>query len=150
LSVTSGFGRRHVLRIAFGRARIDPANDRVDLRVAQRHVVLEIVDADAHVDMPRRHLTRDDTLLDGTCPRARILIRDQRHRRDRIRLMALLTLVLENGRDVFAERHGPRSGISGLSDHRHRATAIRVAQTVIVIRNQGNRGRFMNASCRVG
>src|SRR5437762_8432636 len=30
------------------------------------------------------------------------------------------------------------------------ATATSVAQTVTVIRNQGNRRRFINASCRVG
>ena len=105
LVVTERLGRRQVLRIALQRAAVDPADDRVDLLVAERHVVLELLDADARVDVPRRHLARADALLDRARPRARLLVGDERHRRDRVRLMALLTLGLKNRRDVLRERH---------------------------------------------
>ena len=45
----------------------------VDLLIAQRHVVLELLDADAAVDVPRRHLTGRDAVLDGPRPRPRLL-----------------------------------------------------------------------------
>ena len=105
-------GRRHVGGVALRRALIDPADDRVDLLVGERHVVLELLHADAAVDVPRRHLARRHALADRTGPRPRVLIGDERHRRDRSRLVAGLTLGLENRRDVFRERHGFR-GFSG-------------------------------------
>jgi hypothetical protein len=51
-------GRRHVLRVALRRAGVHPLHDGVDLRVGERHVVLEVLHADALVDVPRRHLPR--------------------------------------------------------------------------------------------
>ena len=66
---------------------------------------LELVHADAWIDVPRRHLARDDALLHRPCPGTGILVCDQRHRRDRIRLMALLAFRLENRRDVLGVRH---------------------------------------------
>ena len=56
--MTSGFGGGMSFGIALRRAAVDPADDRVDLLVGQRHVVLEFLDADAAVDVPRRHLPR--------------------------------------------------------------------------------------------
>ena len=102
---------RQVFRVALRRALIDPVHDRVDLLIAERHVVLEFLDADASVDMPRRHLTRGHAVFHRPRPRARVFKRDQRHRRDRIRLMALLTLRLKNRRDVLGKGH--RSGRVG-------------------------------------
>ena len=46
----------------------------------------------------------DDLLLDRPCPGPRLLVRQQRHRRDAPRPMADLAVLLEDGRDVFRER----------------------------------------------
>ena len=96
-------------------------DDRVDLLVAERHVVLELLHADARVDVPRRHLPRGDALLDGARPRTGVLVGDERHRRDRVRLMALLALGLEDRRDVLRERRrfGCRSRRPQNEDHAH-------------------------------
>ncbi len=102
---------RHVLRIALRRAGVDPSDDRVDLVVGQRPIVLEMLDADRPVDVPRRHLPRRHARLDGACPRARLFVGDERHRRDRVRPMTRLTFLLEDRRDVLGERH--RRGVGG-------------------------------------
>ncbi len=96
-------GRREIFRIALHGAAVDPADDRVQLIVAQRHVVLEVLHADALVDVPRRHLPRRHALLDRAGPRPHVLERDERHRRDRVRLMALLAFRLEDRRDVLGK-----------------------------------------------
>jgi len=90
--------------IAFDGSLIHPGDDRVDLRVGQRHIVLELLDADAAVDVPGRHLARIHARLDGLGPRARLLKRHQRHRRNRSRLMTGLTLGLKDRRHVLGER----------------------------------------------
>src|SRR4029077_7081740 len=95
--------RRQVLQIALQRPTVDPGDDRVHLLVSKRHVVFELLYADAAVDVPRRHLTRRHTVFDGACPRAHFLIGDERHRRDRVWLMALLTLLLENRGDILGK-----------------------------------------------
>ena len=95
--------RGHVFRIALRRAGGDPLDDRVDLRVAQRPVVLELLNADRLVEMPRRHLARLDAGRDRLRPGPRFLVRDERHRRNRIGPMARLALLLEDRRDVFGE-----------------------------------------------
>ena len=100
-------GRRHVLRIALRRAGIHPAGDGVDLVVRQRHIVLELVNAHRHIDMPRRHLARDHALADGFRPGPGFFIGHQRHRRHGSGAMALLAFFLQDGRDVLGERHGP-------------------------------------------
>ena len=87
------------------RAGVDPADDGVDLLVAQRRVVDELLDADRLVEMPRRHLARGHARPDRARPRPRVVVGDQRHRADAARAMAHLTLVLEDRRDVLAERH---------------------------------------------
>ena len=46
----------------------------------------------------------DDLLLDRPCPGPRLLVGQQRHRRDAPRPMADLTVLLEDGRDVLRER----------------------------------------------
>src|SRR5262245_28588954 len=73
LPVQRGRGRaewRHVGRITFGGAVIDPLDDGRDLGVGERHVVLELLDADALVDVPRWHLTLDYTSADRFRPGA--------------------------------------------------------------------------------
>src|SRR4029450_2180262 len=53
--------------------------------------------------VPRRHLARGALLLDRSSPRPRILIGQQRHPPDRTRPMALLTIALQDRRDIFCE-----------------------------------------------
>src|SRR6187401_217044 len=59
--------------------------------------------------MPWRHLARDHALPDRAGPGARFLEGDEGHRRDGIRLMALLALLLEDGGDVLREGRRARS-----------------------------------------
>src|SRR5206468_12766286 len=47
------------------------SDDRADLVVGQRRVVLELLNADILVDMPRRHLALDHALTNRFRPRAR-------------------------------------------------------------------------------
>ena len=74
--------RRQVVGVAERRAAIHPLSDCCDLLVGQRHVVLELLDADRLVDVPRRHLPRRDALLDRPRPRTRLFVGDERHRRN--------------------------------------------------------------------
>ena len=71
------FGRRHVFGISERSARVHPANDRGNLRVAQRNVVLKLLNPDGFVEMPRRHIPGGDPLLDGLGPRTGLLISDE-------------------------------------------------------------------------
>ena len=56
---------------------------------------------------------RGDAVLDGTGPRTGVLERDERHRRYRIRLVALLAFRLEDRGDVLREGHRTVSRQSG-------------------------------------
>ena len=94
----------HIGGISLGRAGIHPFDDGRDLLVGQRHIVLEVVDAYVLVDVPGRHLAREDFLLDRLGPRPRFFISQQRHGRERVRPMAGLAAVLKDGRDVFGKR----------------------------------------------
>ena len=78
-------------------------DDGGDFVVGERSIVAEVLDADVLVDEPRRHLARDDLLLDRPGPGPRLLVGQQRHRRDAARPMARLAVLLEDGRDVFRE-----------------------------------------------
>src|SRR5207253_5035763 len=64
------------------RASIGPRADLLDLFLAQALVVLEF--SVVRIGKPRRHFTRCDLGLDRLRPRPRVLIRQQRHRRDLI------------------------------------------------------------------
>ena len=97
-------GRRHVGRVALRCAGIDPFHDRCDLFVGERRIVLELRDADAARDVPRRHVARFDLALDRPRPRPGVLVGQERHRRNRARPVAPLTGALQDGRDVFGER----------------------------------------------
>ncbi len=63
------------------RTRIDPADDRGDLFVAQRGVVLEVLNPHAPVHEPGRHLSARHLGLDQGGVAARILIAEERHGR---------------------------------------------------------------------
>ena len=95
--------RRQVLGVAAGRARVHPSRDGLDLLVAQRVIVLEPLHADVLVDVPRRHGPGDHLLADRAGPRPRLLVGQQRHRRDGAGAVALLARALQNRRDVPGE-----------------------------------------------
>ena len=97
--------RRQVGPVAQRRAGVDPAHDGLDLLVAQRPVVDEVLDAHGLVEMPRRHLPRLDPRLDRARPGPRLLVGDQRHRGHAAHPVAGLALLLQDGRDVPGESH---------------------------------------------
>ena len=101
-------GGRQVSPVTQGRSAINPASDRLDLIVAQGDVVLELLDADRLVQIPRRHLARLGPSFHGRCPRPDFLVGGQRHRRHAVRLMARLALLLKNRRDIFGEGRDAR------------------------------------------
>src|SRR2546425_9230790 len=107
-------GRRHVSRIPTHRAAVRPFRNSGYLVVAQRRIVVKFLNPDVLLDVPRRHhasLGSDaGPLLHGARPRPRVLVRDERHRRDAVRAMAVLTAPLQNRRDVLGERHFVRHG----------------------------------------
>jgi hypothetical protein len=114
--------RRHVLRIAHRRATVHPLGDRLDLAIGQRSIVLELLNADVLVDVPRRHLARHHACLDRLRPRPRLLIGGERHGRHRVGPVARLALGLENRRDVLCEgrrfRRVRRAGGASAQCHR--------------------------------
>ena len=92
------------LGLPSGAPGIHPLDDRRDLLVAERHVVLELLHADGFVDVPRRHLARDHALPDRFRPRARFVVGHERHRGHGAFAVAVLALLLQNRGDVFSER----------------------------------------------
>ena len=102
--------RRHVLHVAPRSPGVDPPDDGVDLRVAERSIVDELLDPDALVQMPRRHLAAGDPRLDRSDPRADLLVGHERHRPDVAGTMADLAFLLEDGRHVLGERRRPAAG----------------------------------------
>jgi hypothetical protein len=66
--------RRHVGRAAPRSPGVNPAGDRRDLVVTQRGIVLEMADADAAINEPRRHLASRDPLFDSSCLRPHIVV----------------------------------------------------------------------------
>ena len=99
--------RGHVGRIAARRACVDPCRERRDLFLAQRKVVLVILNADGLVDEPWRHgahlAAEAGPLFYRARPRPDLFVGDERHRRDRIRAVAGLTTALKNRRHVLGE-----------------------------------------------
>ncbi len=131
--------RRHVLRIALRRAVVRPLGDLGELGLAQRRVVLVLLDADVLFDVPGRHdagVGADaGALLDRARPRPDLVVRDQRHRRHTVRVVAVLAAALENRRDVAGEGHvcgrcaqcRPRRQTCRRRQYHHRADADRPA-----------------------
>src|SRR5215831_11341202 len=95
---------RHVLRFALWGSLIDPVNDRIDLSLTERHIILEFLHAHGWIDMPRRHLTREDALANSFGPWPSLGIRHEGHRRHRAFMVALLTFLLKNRRHIFRKR----------------------------------------------
>ena len=70
-------------RVAARRAVVHPCGNLRDFLVGERHVVLELLDADSLVDEPGRHDVhpgaKPRAVLDGPRPRPHFFIRDQVH-----------------------------------------------------------------------
>ena len=95
---------RRVLGVAPRRTVLHPVADRRDLVVGQRLVVLEALQADLGVDVPRGHLARFDLGPDRPRPRTGLLIGHQRHGRHVVGPVAHLAGALQNRLDVLVER----------------------------------------------
>ena len=95
--------RRHVGRVAARGAVVDPRGNLGNLGLAQRGIVLELLDPDVAIDVPGRHLARDDAIPDRARPRTDLFIGHQRHRRHFARPMAGLARALQDRRDVLRE-----------------------------------------------
>ena len=107
--------RRHVGGIASRRSVVDPQSDRPHLRLAEPQVVLQLLDADVTVVPIRRHLAGEHPLLDGAGPGTHFLVGGQRHRSNRAGLVAVLTVLLQDGRHVLGKRRPRRGSVSGRS-----------------------------------
>ena len=86
--------------------------------LAEPEVVLQLLDADVAVVPIRRHLARQHLLLDRAGPGTHLLVGRERHRSDRAGLVALLTVLLEDGGDVSCKRDGRGVGARLLSHGR--------------------------------
>ena len=87
-----------ILRIAFGRAVVNPRHKCLDLGVAQSAVVQKV--PDIRVGKPWRHLLSHDRRFDGLRPGTRIRVAQERHRSHLTRPVALLAVLLQNRKDV--------------------------------------------------
>ena len=87
--------------IALRRAVVHPFGNGRDLFVAERNVVLEFLDSDVLVDMPRRHVAGNYLLLDGSRPGPRLLIGEKRHRSDLAGPVAGHAVLLQNRRNIL-------------------------------------------------
>ena len=72
--VVPHFGLGHVFQVALRRAGSHPCEYGLDLLIGERTIVLEFLDTDRLVDVPRRHLTRAHALRDRAHPRTHFLV----------------------------------------------------------------------------
>src|SRR5262249_52296756 len=100
--------RRHIGEVATRCTAIGPLRNFGDFLVAQRRIVVELLNPDILFDIPWRHDTRfrakTGTQLHGARPRPGVLIGDERHRRYAIGPVAVLAAALKDWRDVLRER----------------------------------------------
>ena len=100
---------RQVGRVAAGRTGIGPLGDQRDFFVAERRIVLEVLNPDFLLDVPRRHYARAradaGAGLDRARPRTGLFVGLQRHRRHAARAVAVLAAALQDRRDVLGEGH---------------------------------------------
>ena len=124
--------RGKVLVVPFRRARIHPRRNRVDLGLREAGVVLEV--ADRGIGAPRRHLARDDALLDRPRPGPGLFERHQRHRREHGRPVAFDAVLVEDRRDVLGEGDRRRGRASpGAAADCPRTTADTPSNTAAVV-----------------
>ena len=103
---------RQIRRVALGGAGPPPGVEHCDLPLVERHVVLEVLDADVLLHVPRGHGAGPVPDLGPAGNHARvgldILIRDERHRGDAVVAVAAHAGPLQDRRDVTAEGHTVR------------------------------------------
>ena len=101
--------RRHIGRITLGSSGVRPRRDRRYLIIAQRHVVLELLDPDVLFHIPRRHgpgaVSQSRSVFDERSPRTRRLVRLQRQRSPTSGPVTVHTFLLENRSDISRECH---------------------------------------------
>ena len=98
------FGRRRqVFGFAFFRAAVHPGGDGVNFFLCQATVVAEL--PMGGIRIPTWHLFANDLLFDRTCPGARFLEGQKRERSRFAEAMAFRTGFVEDGGNVFIERH---------------------------------------------
>jgi hypothetical protein len=120
--------RRRVLGIAFERAGIRPLGNRFDVACRERPIVGEL--AVRRIGKPWRHLAAFDFGLHRPRPRSRLAERHERHRCHLSGPMTRLTVLLEDGQNVFVEGDGSAlrrclrvaSDRSGREDQERRTT----------------------------
>ena len=97
-------GRRCITGLAFMDALVSPFRDRVDVALREATFVHDML-AGFLIGKPGRHGSSHDRVLQGSCPRARLFVRQQRHRRNLSRTMASLAILLKNRLDILVKRH---------------------------------------------
>ena len=99
--------RGQIRGIALRRAGARPPDDRVPVGVAQPAIVRE--PAVRRIRVPCWHPAARHLLADRLRPRPRVLVRQERHRRDLARPMTRRAVLVKDGRDILrVGRHGAR------------------------------------------
>src|SRR5438034_11021092 len=70
------------------------------------------MNSNVRINVPGRHVSQHHVLLDGSGPRPHLFICQQRHGRNGVRPVTVLTGTLQDRRYVFGERHILRHGCS--------------------------------------
>ena len=104
---------RRILGIAFRSTAVYPLDEGIDFILLQRTIIREV--AIILVREPRRHFPHRYRGLDRLCPGTRILVGDERHRRDLTGPVTALTIFLENRKHIFGE--SDRGLFAGLNRH---------------------------------
>ena len=94
-------------RIALGRAGPGPGRYRLDFRIVQGRIVLEILDADVLFHIPGRHragpVPQPGLVFDQAGKRRDLLVSDQGHRADAADPVAVLATALQDRFDIPVE-----------------------------------------------
>ncbi len=118
--------QRRILGRTGGRASIDPRRDHGNLLRRERWVIREL--PVTWIGKPGRHLLRLHCLLDCRGPRLGLLVGHEGHRRYLAFAVTELTMVLQDGQDVFVEGRKPRIARSGSFGRSRNAGLTRAAQ----------------------
>src|SRR5580704_385003 len=93
---------RRIGGVAFGRARIDPRDQRLPIAGGERRIVREF--SIVRIGVPGRHLSAQHGASNGFRPRPRLSKGQQRHRRRFAGTVAVLAMLLENRLNIFVKR----------------------------------------------
>ena len=105
--------RWHIGRVAFFGAAIHPRRDRLNLFVGQTPIVREA--RIVRIGQPGGHAPFDNHPLDGSCPRPRVLVGQERHRRDFAGTMTVDAIGVDDGRDILTECHVVHRGVRAVA-----------------------------------